>query len=133
MSEQDKPEAVVVVVRRAGQVLVIRRGPSASRAGYWAPLSGRIEPGEREEEAVVRETREEVGLQVLPVMRAWECETDDGRYRLLWWIADAESGDLVLHPGEVSEARWIAPDEFAELEPTFAGDQRFFVEVWPRL
>src|SRR5206468_2424577 len=57
-----KREAVVAVLQRAGRVLVVKRGPEAVLSGYWAPLSGRIEPGESQEQAVIREVREEVGL-----------------------------------------------------------------------
>lgn len=59
-------EAIVAVLRRADRVLVIRRGPDSSRSGYWAPLSGKLEPGESQEEALVREVHEEVGLAVSP-------------------------------------------------------------------
>lgn len=126
-------DAVVVVLRRGDRVLVIRRGPAALLPGFWAPLSGRVEPGETHEDAVVREVQEEVGLTASPVAKVWECLTDDGTFRLHWWLADAEPGDLRPDPGEVGEARWIVPGRFAELEPTFAGDREFFTRVLPTL
>ncbi|MQA27894.1 MAG: NUDIX domain-containing protein [Micromonosporaceae bacterium] len=128
-----KPEAIVAVLRRVGRVLVIKRGPEASRSGYWAPLSGRIEPGESQRDAVAREVREEVGLRVRPLAKVWECDTDDGGFLLHWWTAEVEPGDLVLDAGEVSEARWVTPEEFLGMEPTFAGDRDFFEKVLPLL
>jgi 8-oxo-dGTP pyrophosphatase MutT (NUDIX family) len=128
-----KPDAVVAVVTRAGQVLVIRRAPRVSRPGYWAPLSGRIEPGESQAEAVVREVREEVGLAVMPIAKVWQCETDDGAYHLHWWTARAGPGELTLQVAEVSDARWIDPEAFGELAPTFADDRAFFAHVFPTL
>ena len=50
----DRREAVVAVLLRADRVLAIRRGPGVARPGYWQPLSGRIEPGESQRDAVVR-------------------------------------------------------------------------------
>ncbi len=106
--------------------------------GYWTPLSGRIEPGESQEAALVREVSEEVGLHVAPLAKVWECPTDDGDFLLHWWTAEVESNQvatdhLVLDPAEVSDARWVTPEEFLALAPTFAGDREFFARVLPGL
>lgn len=126
-------QAVVAVLIRAGRVLVIERGPLAARSGFWAPPSGRIEPGETQPEALVREVWEEVGLTVVAGAKVWECDTDDGSFRLHWWTAPAETGDLRLDPGEASAARWVAAAEFHTLTPTFDGDIPFFEKVLPTL
>ncbi|OAA19852.1 8-oxo-dGTP diphosphatase [Frankia sp. EI5c] len=126
-------QAIVAVLTRAGRVLVIERGPEAVMSGYWAPPSGRLEPGESEPEALVREVREEVGLTVTPGAKVWECDTDDGTFRLHWWTASAETGDLLLDPGEVAAARWVTADEFFQLKPTFTGDHPFFEDILPGL
>jgi 8-oxo-dGTP diphosphatase len=47
----------------SGRLLLIRRGREPSR-GMWSVPGGRVEPGETEEEAVVREVAEETGLTV---------------------------------------------------------------------
>ncbi|MDT0341647.1 NUDIX domain-containing protein [Streptomyces litchfieldiae] len=129
----DRREAIVAVIRRGPRVLVIERGPLARMPGYWAPLSGTIEPGETQEEALVREVREEVGLRVAPGRKVWESHTADGRYRLHWWTAEAGNGDVVVHPGEVSAVRWVTAREFAELRPVFEEDRAFFNRVLPVL
>ncbi|MQY10398.1 CTP pyrophosphohydrolase [Streptomyces sp. RB5] len=126
-------EAVVAVLRRDGRVLVIQRGAGTHNGGYWAPLSGKIEPGEGQAEALVREVREEVGLEVTPGRKVWECPTDDGRFVLHWWTASIVSGEVVPDPVEVSDVRWVTAREFAELHPTFRGDHPFFETVLPTL
>jgi 8-oxo-dGTP pyrophosphatase MutT (NUDIX family) len=128
-------EGVVAVIARRGRVLVVRRAPGVPFPGYWTPLSGKIEPGERQEQALVREVREEVGLVVRPGRKVWECPTHDHRYRLHWWTArlDDEAQEIVADPREVSEVRWVDPAEFARLEPVFEADAQFFREVYPAL
>lgn len=126
-------EAIVAVLRRADRVLVIKRGPAARRSGYWAPLSGKLEPGETQEQALVREVHEEVGLTVAPLAKVWESETDDGLFRLHWWTAEAGTGEVVPEPGEVAETRWVTAREFLALEPVFDGDREFFERILPRL
>ncbi|MGW1748470.1 NUDIX domain-containing protein [Streptomyces sp. NPDC002092] len=128
-----KREAIVAVLRRGGRVLAIRRGPGVPRPGYWQPLSGKVEPGETQEQAVVREVREEVGLTVSPLAKVWESETDDGLFRLHWWTADATTGEIVPDPVEVAEARWVTPEEFLALSPVFDGDREFFERILPGL
>lgn len=127
-------EAIVAVLRRADRVLVIRRGPDSARSGYWAPLSGKLEPGETQEEALVREVHEEVGLAVSPLSKVWESVTDDGTFRLHWWTAtETGNGTIVPDPGEVSEVRWVTPAEFLTMTPLFDADREFFEHVLPGL
>lgn len=122
-----KPEAIVALLRKGDRYLVILRAQAVSSGGYWAPLSGRIEPGETQADAVVREVKEEIGLTVVPQAKVWECDTDDGRYVLHWWTAEpADSAEMELDPSEVAAARWVTPAEFLQLEPTFEGDRYFF-------
>jgi 8-oxo-dGTP diphosphatase len=125
-------EAIVVVIERDERVLIIQRAPSVPGGGYWTPLSGRIEPGESQAEAVVRETREEVGLNVRPIRWVWECPTWDGKIRLNWWLAELVDGEIVIAPDEVSVARWMSVQEFLSLEKTFKDDRRFFMDVFPK-
>jgi 8-oxo-dGTP diphosphatase len=128
-------EGIVAVIARRGRVLVIRRAEGVPFPGYWAPLSGRMEPGESQAEALVREVHEEVDLVVRARRKVWECPSSDGLYRLHWWLADLddESREVVPDPREVSAHAWIEPAEFARLERVFEADAVFFREIYPTL
>ena len=55
---------VAAVVRRGGELLVTRRPDGADRGGLWEFPGGKVEPGEAEPAALVREIREELGCPV---------------------------------------------------------------------
>jgi 8-oxo-dGTP diphosphatase len=128
-----RPDAVIAVLRRDDRFLAILRGPGVISPGWWTFPGGRIEPGESEEEALVRELSEELDLDVTPLEKVWECDTDDGDFRLHWWTADVAAAEITPEPTEIEEARWVTPSEFLELEPTFAGDREFVTRVLPSL
>jgi 8-oxo-dGTP diphosphatase len=126
-------KGVVAVVLRGDRMLVIRRAAAVADPGYWAPVSGTVEPDEGEAAAVAREVREEVGLTVRPLRRVWACVSASGTHDLGWWLAEYVSGELVPDGREVSAAVWVRPAEFLRLAPTFAGDRAFFRHVFPSL
>ena len=55
---------VAAVLRRNGRILVTRRHAHAERGGQWEFPGGKVEPGEGEAEALVREMREELDCEV---------------------------------------------------------------------
>jgi len=57
------PAAAAIIRDEQGQVLLIRRGDGQG----WSLPGGIMEPGERIADCLVRETREETGLEVEPV------------------------------------------------------------------
>jgi len=123
----------VAVIVKATRVLVIRRGEGVPYAGHWSPVSGKIEPGEAQRDALVREVREELGVGVRPLRKTWECPSSDGAFRLHWWLAvlaDA-SPPISPDPREVADYRWIQPGEFRTLSPIFEADLQFFERVLP--
>ena len=126
-------EGVVAVVQRSERVLVIERGASVPFPGVWCPISGKVEPGETQRDAVLREVREEAGLEVEPLCKVWECRSEGGDFWLHWWTARYLGGELRLDAREVAAARWLDARDFGALAPTFAVDRHFFAEVLPSL
>ena len=63
---QPQPLEVVagVIADPAGRVLVTQRPPGRARAGFWEFPGGKREPGEVPRDTLVRELREELGLEV---------------------------------------------------------------------
>ena len=59
-----RARVVAAVVRRAGRVLIARRHGHAERGGQWEFPGGKVEPGETERQALVREIGEELGCGI---------------------------------------------------------------------
>jgi A/G-specific adenine glycosylase len=57
-------DIVVAVVRRRGRYLIGKRPVGALLGGLWEFPGGKVEPGETHKQALVREVREETGLEV---------------------------------------------------------------------
>ncbi|MBI3061306.1 MAG: NUDIX domain-containing protein [Deltaproteobacteria bacterium] len=126
-------DAIVAVIIKDEKTLLIQRAPTVRGGGYWAPVSGEVEPGESQEAAVAREAMEEVGLTVRPVRKVWENISSRKTFMLHWWLAEYVTGDLVLERKEVSDARWLTVDEVRRLDSTFEGDREFYRKVLPSL
>jgi 8-oxo-dGTP pyrophosphatase MutT (NUDIX family) len=119
-----KVDAIVAILEREGRYLVGKRSPWKPVApGYWCPISGRVEPGEAQADAVVREVFEEVGLRVRALRKVAQCDTHDGGAVLHWWLAELlDDAPAQLMNDEHTELRWLTPEELATLTPVFAED-----------
>lgn len=126
-------DAVVIILRNGQRLLMIQRAPSVPRPRMWSAPTGKVESGESQAAAVEREALEELGVYVRATALLWQCNTDDGRFVLHWWLAESVSRPLLLQPNasEVSDCRWILPQDFDLLSPTFPQHREFYLCVWP--
>jgi 8-oxo-dGTP diphosphatase len=120
---------VVAVIARGELLLAIRRSPHVPAPGKICFPGGGLEAGESEEDALVRELREELGLAVRPIRRLWTSETP-WRVALSWWRAEVD--DPVHHqkdPFEVSEVLWLAPRELIAHPDLLTSNQEFLTAL----
>ena len=113
---QDSAILVAVgVVARAGRVLVTYRREGQLLAGWWEFPGGKVNPGEAIVAALVRELREEVGIEVAPVQALPEIrhQYPHGTVHLHPYLARCVSGEP--SPIEVAACRWVDRGELAEL------------------
>lgn len=125
---------VVAVIPHHGRWLLIRRAEGIPAGGWWCFPGGAVEKDESLADAIVREVREEVGLQVRPRHELWRRRQADGRLELSWWLAElcGPAGAIQPNPAEVAEVRWVGLAEMARLEPMLASNVSFLgLKSWP--
>ncbi|HYU85416.1 MAG TPA: (deoxy)nucleoside triphosphate pyrophosphohydrolase [Kribbellaceae bacterium] len=123
MDDSTEPRRVVVGVAlvRDGRVLAALRRPSASTPGGWEFPGGKTEPGETDEQALVRELREELGVEVA-VGDLLGDQPMGQRYVLRVYTGRILSGQPELR--EHAEIRWLAADSLYDVD-WLAADRPF--------
>ena len=120
--------ATLCYIHHDGSTLMLHRvkRPDDIHAGKWNGLGGKFEPGESPEECVVREVREESGLEITTphlhglVMFPGFKGND---WYVFVFTADKSSGELIEN-GE-GYLKWI-PDKDLESLPLWTSDHIFF-------
>lgn len=112
------PEVRVVAaaVIHEGRLLAAQRGPGQSQAGRWELPGGKVEPGETDAEALVRELMEELGIEVVagPNLAESPFTVGDRRLRLVALSAAWIGGDL--RPVEHAALAWVRAHEVLGLD-----------------
>ena len=119
MSGSVVPCVGAVIKDDRGRLLLIKRG-HAPGAGLWSLPGGRIEPGETDAEALVREMREETGLvieagQLIGTVRR---PAQDGGLLDIRDYAATVTGGTLRAGDDAADARWVAASELEILPIT---------------
>ena len=112
-------KTVGAIVRKDDKYLMIER---KLKPFGFACLAGHIDPGETSEEALVREVKEESGLDVKSkklllneVLSIEECV--QGEITHEWFVYDVEaSGELKIDEEEEKVIKYYSPDEIKKLK-----------------
>jgi 8-oxo-dGTP diphosphatase len=57
-------QSVAGIAIEQGKIFITRRKPGGALGGKWEFPGGKVEPGERDEEALIREYAEELGVSI---------------------------------------------------------------------
>jgi 8-oxo-dGTP diphosphatase len=119
--------AAAVIVHE-GRVLLTRRQADAHLGGYWEFPGGKMEPGEAPETCVVRECREECGIEVAvgDILEVTHHAYPEKTVLLLFYACTWVSGE-VRHLG-VADHAWVAAEDL-DRYPLPPADERVVHKV----
>ena len=97
--------AVIMLVSRGDQLLLARNKAFAD--GFFSVLAGFVEPGESLEEAVAREVKEEVGLDLSEIRYFGSQPWPFPHSLMIGFTARYAGGEIRLQEDEIVEAAWF--------------------------
>ena len=108
-------EVVGAAIIKEHKVLAMQRSESMTLPGMWEFPGGKIESGESEQEALVREIKEELNIEIeiLNFLNEAYYPYDFGTVSLKVYIAEIIAGEISLE--EHSAGKWLAADELYEV------------------
>jgi 8-oxo-dGTP diphosphatase len=145
--------ATLCYVKQNGNTLMLHRVKKANdiHAGKWNGLGGKLEPGESPEQCIIREVREEAGLEIIcpryhgllifadfagDDWYVWVftadkfsgslIESNEGRLK---WIPDEEVASLNLWPSDQIFLPWLTNGKIFSARFQYHGDEMFGHEV----
>jgi 8-oxo-dGTP diphosphatase len=111
----DRPVVVATALVRDGAVLAAQRTRPPALAGRWELPGGRVEEGETEPAAVVREMREELGVDVRVTGRlGTDLPLPDVVLRV--YTAEPAPGSPEPQPLEHAALRWVTADDVPDVD-----------------
>jgi 8-oxo-dGTP diphosphatase len=111
--------SVAGIAEEGGRLLIARRLPGGDLGGKWEFPGGKVEPGESDEDALIREFQEEFKITVTvgPLLGSASFEHAGLNRTLRAYLINLPSQNFTLL--EHSEWRWASPAEIEGLD--FAG------------
>ena len=110
-----KIEVVAAIIEHKGKYLATQRGYGDYK-GQWEFPGGKIEPEESREEALIREIREELRMEIVP--ERWLCTTEHD-YPAFHLTMHCYLCRIVKGTPQLTEhlaAQWLSPEELHSVE-----------------
>ena len=107
--------AIIVLISRGEDVLLARapRFPSS----MFSVLAGFVEPGESLEETLIREVREEVGIEVKDIRYFGSQPWPFPNSLMIGFTAVYAGGEITIEPAEIAEAAWFNKHDLPNIPP----------------
>jgi NAD+ diphosphatase len=119
--------AIIVLVRKGDEALLAHgaRFPMP----FYSTLAGFVEPGESLEETLVREVKEEVGIDVTDIRYFGSQSWPFPNSLMLGFFARWAGGEIVVDKSEIVDAKWFRADNLPMIPPSMS-ISRQLIDVW---
>ena len=104
-------DVVAAIIEKDNKILLAQRPAHADQPGMWEFAGGKVEAGETQPEALVRELHEELGIHAQPgeYVASYQREVSQRLINLHAWHVPAFSGALTAHYH--SALVWCTPED----------------------
>ena len=118
------------LINEYGNVLINERPVGKDYAGYWEFPGGKVDEGETPEEAIIRELKEEINIDVtgscLAPLSFTEKQYDNYYVVVLLYVCRRWNGNIM--PMERQELAWVNPKEIDNFN-LLPADKSFFASL----
>ncbi len=118
--------AIIVLIHDGLRALLTTKSGWGKR---YSLVAGFVEPGETFEECVVREVREEVGVEVGGIEYLKSQSWPFPHQVMVGFLAEYASGEIAIDTTELSDARWFDISDLPELPQPYT-ISRQIIELW---
>lgn len=123
--------AIPVIQNSDGKYLLITRTEYPDHKGEWGPIAGHVKQSETMEQALIRESKEELNLDVKPIKQIAEIPQDIPGDIGFWWLCKINGGEIKTNE-EVEEHKFFTSDEIRDLK-LWPATRKFFEEfIWDK-
>lgn len=111
-----------VIINKQGKVFLSKRGPKArNEVGKWECPGGALEFGERMEQTVVREIKEEFDFDIEPVAQMWAVDhlipEEDQHWVAIAYLCKVKKGKpKILEHQKSAAIGWFTTDEMEKMD-----------------
>lgn len=119
---------MIVLITRDDEIL-LAHSPRYKSKKMYSTLAGFVEAGESIEECVHREVKEEVNLKVHNLRYITSQSWPFPHSFMLGFHAEYLSGDIILQPEEIEDAKWFSIKKLPELSPKHA-ISRYLIDLY---
>ncbi|MFP4462207.1 MAG: NUDIX hydrolase [Thermotogota bacterium] len=105
---------------RDGRFLISKRAPNKTFPNMWEITGGSAVTGDDSETAILREIKEELGIDVDPekgrLLKSFKIDDDRSFFADIWYFEhDVDLSQVVCQPEEVTEAKLASKDEMMKM------------------
>ncbi len=120
-----------IIPNAEGKILLIHR--NTPKRTQWEIPGGKIDPGESEQETVVREIHEEVAVDIELIKRlgAREFHEDAFTMHYTWYLGRITHGQpMIGEPAQYNDLRYFSRSELEKIRSELSGNTKNFLDAW---
>lgn len=105
------------IINSSNQILLTQRSLNTDRKGKWEDTHGGVKAGETSIDAIIRELKEEIGINVKPSeLKLIKTIKKKNAFRDIYILKkDVALESLILNKNEVMDCKYVTINEFKEM------------------